>query len=114
VPSESRDWQNWISDMLEAIAEVREFTDGLTFAQFQADRRTIKAVLYSLAIIGEAAGKLPADLISRYPEVPWNGVRAMRNIVVHEYFQVNLEIIWQTVQTELLLLEAVLQQMNAD
>ncbi|GAB4239042.1 MAG: DUF86 domain-containing protein [Elainellaceae cyanobacterium] len=107
----SRDWQNRVRDVLAAIAEIQEFTNEITFEEFQNDRKTIRAVLYNLAIIGEAVRSIPPDVEASHPEIPWGDVRGMRNIVIHEYFQVNLSIIWQTVQEDLVSLEASLQQL---
>ena len=80
--------------MLAAIAEIQEFTNGITFEEFQADRKTIRAMLYNLVIIGEAVHSIPPEVEFSNPEIPWSDVRGMRNIVIHEYFQVNLTIIW--------------------
>ncbi|WP_448572696.1 HepT-like ribonuclease domain-containing protein [Trichothermofontia sp.] len=107
----SRDWQNRVRDVLAAIAEIWEFTNEITFEEFQNDRKTIRAVLYNLTIIGEAVRSIPPDVEASHPEIPWGDVRGMRNIVIHEYFQVNLPIIWQTVQEDLVSLEASLQQL---
>lgn len=107
----SRDWQNRVRDVLAAIAEIREFTNETTFEEFQGDRKTIRAVLYNLAIIGEAVRSIPSDVEVSHPEIPWDDVRGMRNIVIHEYFQVNLSIIWQTVQEDLVSLEFSLRQL---
>jgi uncharacterized protein with HEPN domain len=107
----SRNWQNKVRDILEAIAEIHEFTHDLTFEEFQDDRKTIRAVLYDIAIIGEAVGSIPPEIEFSHPEIPWIDVRGMRNIVIHEYFQVNLEIIWQTIQDDLTVLESSLQQL---
>lgn len=91
--------------MLDAIAEIQEFTDSMTFDAFQRDRKTIRAVLYNLAIIGEAVGGIPTGVEAAHPEIPWMDMRGMRNIVIHEYFQVNLSIVWPTIQTDLVQLE---------
>lgn len=107
----SRDWQNIVRDVLAAIAEIQEFTNEITFDEFQSDRKTIRAVLYNLAIIGEAVRSIAPELKASHPEIPWDDVRGMRNIVIHEYFQVNLSIIWQTVQEDLVSLEASLLQL---
>ena len=107
----SRDWQNRVTDVLAAIAEIREFTNGITFDEFQGDQKTIRAVLYDIAITGEVVRGIPPELESAHPEIPWDDVRGMRNIVIHEYFQVNLSIIWQTVQEDLVSLEASLRQL---
>ncbi|MDX2211949.1 MAG: DUF86 domain-containing protein [Oculatellaceae cyanobacterium bins.114] len=107
----SRDWQNRVRDVLAAIAEIREFTNEITFEEFQSDRKTIRAVLYNFAIIGEAVRGIPPDVEALHPEIPWDDVRGMRNIVIHEYFQVNLSIIWQTIQEDIVLLEISLRQL---
>lgn len=107
----SRDWQNRVNDILDAIAEIQEFTNSMTFEEFQNDRKTVRAVLYNLAIIGEAIRTIPPEIEATHPEIPWLDVRGMRNIVIHEYFQVNLSIIWQTVQADLILLEASLRHL---
>ncbi|NEP76684.1 DUF86 domain-containing protein [Okeania sp. SIO2G5] len=107
----SRDWKNRIRDMLEAIAEIQDFINGMTFEEFQNDRKTIRAVLYNLAIIGEAVVNIPSDVEAAHPEIPWIDIRGMRNIVIHEYFQVNLPIIWQTIQIDLAQLETSLQSL---
>jgi uncharacterized protein with HEPN domain len=97
--------------VLTAIEEIREFINDITFDEFQGDRKTIRAVLYNLAIIGEAVRGIPPELEASHPEIPWDDVRGMRNIVIHEYFQVNLSIIWQTVQEDLVSLETSLRQL---
>lgn len=107
----SKDWQNRLRDVLAAITEIREFTNEMTFEEFQDERKTIKAVLYNLAIIGEAVRSIPSEVESSHPEIPWDDVRGMRNIVIHEYFQVNLSIIWQTIQEDLVSLEVSLRQL---
>lgn len=89
----SRSLSNRIRDILNAIDEIQGFTQGMTLQDFQADLKTVKAVLYNMAIIGEAARNLPPDVEELYPEIPWVDVRGIRNVVIHEYFQVNLEII---------------------
>lgn len=107
----SRSWLNRIRDILDAIDEIQGFTEGMTLEDFQADPRTVKAVLYNMAIIGEAARNLPSDVEELYPEIPWVDVRGIRNVVIHEYFQVNLEIIWQTIQEDLVPLASSLSKL---
>ena len=107
----SRSWQNRIRDILEAIAEIDCFTSGMTFEQFQADPKTVRAVLYDLAIIGEAIRSVPIEIEMQHPDIPWNEARGIRNIVLHEYFRVNLAIVWQTIQMDLPQLAMSLQQL---
>jgi uncharacterized protein with HEPN domain len=87
--------------MLECIAKIRRYTKGYTFDDFQDDEKTIDSVLRNMEILGEAARQVPKDVQKRYPEIPWTEMMTMRNIVVHEYHGVNLNIIWQTAREDL-------------
>lgn len=80
-------WQNWIYDILEAIAEIESFTNSLNFEKFQAEQKAVKAVLYNMAIIGEAARNIPPEVEAGFSEIPWAEVRGRRNVVIHEYFR---------------------------
>jgi uncharacterized protein with HEPN domain len=68
---------------------------------FQADQKTIDAVVRRLTIIGEAASRLPEEVCFLAPHIPWADMRAMRNFVVHEYFGISNRILWDTVQHNL-------------
>jgi hypothetical protein len=96
-----RQWKLRISDILECIARIKEYTNGVSFEQFLSDKKTIDAVLRNLEIIGEAVYHIPETIQERYSDLPWAEMRAMRNIVAHEYFGVNLNIIWNTTQSNL-------------
>jgi uncharacterized protein with HEPN domain len=96
-----RDYAEYLQDILTAIDEVSEFTIGLTFDQFEADRKTVNAVIRSIEVVGEAARKIPEDLRVRFPEVPWKRMTGMRDKLIHEYFGVDLEIVWKTALEEL-------------
>ena len=61
----------------------------------------VDAVLHNFPIIGEAAQYIPEDMQAENPQVPWVQIKGMRNIIVHEYFGVSLEILWHTIQNEL-------------
>lgn len=96
-----RNWKMRISDILQCIAKIRRFTKGYTFDEFQSDEKTIDSVLRNLEIIGEAARHVPSNIKMQHPEVPWAEMLTMRNIVIHEYHGVNLQIIWQTLKEDL-------------
>lgn len=99
-----------ITDIIEAIETVLEYTIGMTFEQFASDRKTIDAVIRNFIIIGEAASHLPDDLMETHPELPWREMRDMRNIVVHEYFGVDNRVVWETLQRNLPSLLPLLRQ----
>lgn len=116
VAMPSRDWRLRIQDILEAIAEIEDFTEGMTFASFATDKKTIKAVISNISIIGEAARSkhIPTDVQVRHPEIPWDDMRGIRNKVVHEYFRVELEILWETIKHDLPPLVPQLQELLCD
>ncbi len=96
-----RDWKFRITDILEAVADTLEITRGMDYDTFCQDKKTLKAALYNLAVIGEAARKLPEEVTARYPAIPWREMGDMRNIVIHEYFGIDTKILWETIQNEL-------------
>jgi uncharacterized protein with HEPN domain len=96
-----RAWKLRIEDILDAINEIHQFTSGMTYETFCADRKTINAVLYSVAVIGEGARHVPQEIRASYPEIPWKEMGNIRNVVVHEYFGIDLDILWATICNEL-------------
>lgn len=96
-----RDWEFRIQDILGALAAIRGYCEGMDFAAFTDDRRTVDAVLCNLMIIGEAAGHLPDAVCDQAPALPWAEMRALRNFIVHEYFGVSDAILWDTVRNDL-------------
>jgi uncharacterized protein with HEPN domain len=96
-----RSWRVRIEDILEAMSNIELYVAGLKYTTFRADRKTVDAVERNLEIIGEATANLPDEILDRWPEVPWRYMRGLRNLLVHEYFGVDLSILWQTVQEDL-------------
>jgi uncharacterized protein with HEPN domain len=97
----SRSFQARLQDILTEIEEIQHMVAELSFEEFCQDRRTIKATLYGLAVIGEVAASLLPEIATLHPQIPWKQMRGMRNITVHEYFKVDLAIIWETIQSDL-------------
>lgn len=95
-----RDWRIRVNDILEAIQRIQQYVGGMEFQAFCRDNRTVDAVIRNPTVIGEAAAAMPADLVSMRPDIPWQLMRRMRNVLVHEYFGVSLPILWQTVQED--------------
>ena len=109
-----RDWKFRLTDILEAIEDCLEITGGMDYKAFTQDKRTLKAVLYNLAVIGEAARKVPEEVAARYPAIPWREMGDMRNVVIHEYFSVDPKILWETIKNELPLMVIELKAILAD
>ena len=105
-----REWLVRLEDVLEAVSKVASYTSGLDLTAFKADERTRDAVVWNFAVIGEAARLVPSEIEARFPDVPWASMRGMRNIVVHEYFGIDVEIVWVTASRDLPELEPRLRQ----
>ncbi|GAB1384787.1 MAG TPA: DUF86 domain-containing protein [Ottowia sp.] len=94
----------YLDHMQQAAADACAFVQGMTQGEFLGDKRTQQAVIMSLIIVGEAATKAmdgyPA-FVQAHADVPWRSMRGMRNRIAHGYFDINLEVVWETVQTAL-------------
>ena len=104
---------DYLDHMQQAATDACSFVNGLTKDDFLADKRTQQAVIMSIIILGEAATKAMdsyADFTQAHPEVPWRGMRGMRNRIAHGYFDINLDVVWDTVQVAL---PGLLKQMPA-
>jgi len=87
--------------MVAAAERALGYVQGLTFEQFAADPRTVDAVSYAIVVIGEAATALKDAGPKLAPEMPWSDIRGMRNQVAHEYFGVDVKVLWETVRVDL-------------
>lgn len=109
----SREFELRVRDMLTEIAVVEETVADLNAEAFAQNRQALRAVLYSLAVIGEAVTSAIDDLESADSATPWHQIRGMRNAVIHEYFRVDVETVWETTQLDLPLLKVALQRILA-
>ena len=96
--------QDYLQHMLEASRLAQEYIAGMSKAAFLVDRRTQQAVVLNLITIGEVASRLMSEhpkFADDNPDIPWRQMRGMRNRMAHGYFDINLEIVWETVKTSL-------------
>ncbi len=92
---------DYLDHIQQAATDARSFVEGMAKDDFLADRRTQQAVVMSLIVIGEAATKAMdgyAEFTQTHTEVPWRSMRNMRNRMAHGYFDINLDLVWETVQ----------------
>ena len=95
---------DYLDHIWQAATDACAFVDGMCKEDFLADKRTQSAVVMSLLVIGEAATKVmdsSPEFAVRHPEIPWRSMRGMRNRIAHGYFEINLDVVWDTVQTAL-------------
>ncbi|HUD01808.1 MAG TPA: DUF86 domain-containing protein [Rhabdochlamydiaceae bacterium] len=110
----SRDWAFRIQDILRAIDKIESFIKGMTLSKFQKNELVIDAVVRNLEIIGEASKSIPIAVRRKYPDIPWNQMGGMRNILIHEYFGVDIKIVWRTVKKSLPILYKQLRQIPSE
>ena len=96
-----RDWRLFLKDIRECSVRVLEYAGAMNREDFFEDRKTLDAVMRNLAIIGEAAKKIPADVRRKYPDIPWKKMAGLRDIVVHDYFGIDEDIIWDVVSVKI-------------
>lgn len=92
---------DYLQDILEATSKARVFLGDMTMQKFEADERTSYAVIRALEVAGEAARHIPEEIVQRYPKVPWGDMIGMRNVLIHDYIEVDLEAVWLTVKEDL-------------
>lgn len=90
-----------LADILEAIRRAREYTGGQTYEQFLDDTKTQDAVIRALEILGEATKKVSPSLREDHSEIPWRSMAGVRDKLIHDYFGVNFDIVWEIVQDQL-------------
>ncbi len=96
-----RELGDYIQDILEALGEVEDFTTGMQFDDFVKDKKTINAVVRSLEVIGEATKRIPDSFREKYSKIPWKRMAGMRDKLIHEYFGIDLEIVWEVINSDL-------------
>jgi len=103
-----------LQDILETIAYLDTFTDGVSLEEFEDNPEKLFAVVKALEIVGEAVKKIPDDIRSQYPQIPWKDVAGMRDILVHQYWRVDSRVVWSTVQTGIPILKTAVMSSSTD
>ena len=96
-----REESEYLLDMVLAARKALAFTEGMSFADFERDESTVFSATKAVEIVGEAAAQVSKDTRRAHPDIPWRDIIAMRNRLVHAYFEVNLTLVWKTVRQDL-------------
>jgi len=95
----------YFEDILDSIEKIKEYTKNLSEKKFYQSFSIQDAVLMRLAVIGESANKIPSNIRKKSEEIPWRKIINLRNIIVHDYSNINMARIWKIIKKDLLIFE---------
>jgi len=109
-----REYGDYVQDIVDSIDAVEEFVKRINFEDFRKDKKTSYATVRSIEIIGEATKHIPASIRIKYPEIPWKDMAGMRDKTVHEYFGVDLKVVWKAATEELPRIKPLIKKVLAE
>jgi uncharacterized protein with HEPN domain len=107
-----RDCKLLVEDMIEACDKIMKFTSNMDFNSFINDDRTVDAVLRNLEVLGEASKRLPEDFKNKYDSSVWHKAAGLRNRIIHNYFGIDNNIIWNIIENEMSSFRNILVEIN--
>lgn len=105
-----RDISLYVKDILESIIAIEKFVEEMDFEEFKDDDKTSSAVIRKFEIIGEATKHIPEKIREKYPDIPWKEMAGFRDKLIHFYFGIKYELIWNTIKIELPILKSKIEK----
>ena len=96
-----REFILYLEDMLQSMDRIEEYLGRLDFKTFKQTYLVVDAIIRNFEIIGEASKNIPTDIQEKYPEIPWKKIYGLRNLIAHEYFGIDYEMIWEIARKNL-------------
>ncbi|MDD5773652.1 MAG: DUF86 domain-containing protein [bacterium] len=101
MSKDDREYTLFIRDIITAIRKIEKYTNKLTYKQFSKNEMVVDAVVRNFEIIGESISNIPLDIQKKYPDVEWKEAKEFRNVLIHNYFGINLESVWDTIEKDI-------------
>ena len=106
-----RELSTYFEDILVSISKIERYTNGMSKESFKQNEMVMDAVVRNLEVIGEAVKKIPEDIKLEYDTVSWRKIAGLRDILIHEYFGVNINIIWDVIENKVHELKSVVSEL---
>ncbi len=105
---------DYINDVLDAMTKAQGFLQNVSYEEFVKEDKTQFATVRAIEIIGEATKNIPPSVRKKYPKIPWRDIAGMRDKVVHEYFGINLKVVWKTVKEDIPTAQPLFEKLRQD
>ena len=109
-----RDYLDYLNDIYDSVNKGITFIKEMTYEDFSKDEKTQFALIRVIEIVGEASKKIPADVKDQSQEIPWREISGMRDLLIHDYFGVNIQVVWETAKNDLPELKEKIQKLIQD